>query len=113
MQCTYLFLLVYYRAAGLNVTKNVQVSSFIPEKREKNPCFFCASPGAGEPNFDALDTNPYRSHKQRQEWEVKALLEKVQPELIGLDPGQLSKVDQASFEQRHKEQVEALVSLCP
>uniref|UniRef100_A0A8C2A4L4 WD repeat-containing protein 46 n=1 Tax=Cyprinus carpio TaxID=7962 RepID=A0A8C2A4L4_CYPCA len=65
-------------------------------------------PGAGEPNFDALDTNPYRSHKQRQEWEVKALLEKVQPELIGLDPGQLSKVDQASFEQRHKEQVEAL-----
>ncbi|XP_067268539.1 WD repeat-containing protein 46 [Pseudorasbora parva] len=65
-------------------------------------------PGAGEPNFDALDTNPYRSSKQRQEWEVKALLEKVQPELIGLDPGQLGKVDKASFEQRHKERVEAL-----
>uniref|UniRef100_A0A671NYZ6 WD repeat-containing protein 46-like n=1 Tax=Sinocyclocheilus anshuiensis TaxID=1608454 RepID=A0A671NYZ6_9TELE len=65
-------------------------------------------PGAGEPNFDALDTNPYRSYEQRQEWEVKALLEKVQPELIGLHPEQLSKVDQASFEQRHKEQVEAL-----
>ncbi|XP_039530578.1 WD repeat-containing protein 46 [Pimephales promelas] len=65
-------------------------------------------PGAGEPNFDALDTNPYRSFKQRQEWEVKALLEKVQPELIGLDPGALGKVDQASFEQRHKERVEAL-----
>ncbi|KAI7798228.1 WD repeat-containing protein 46 [Triplophysa rosa] len=65
-------------------------------------------PGAGEPNFDALDTNPYRSAKQRQEWEVKALLEKVQPELIGLDPGQLGKVDQASFEQRHKERVDIL-----
>ncbi|XP_056320556.1 WD repeat-containing protein 46 [Danio aesculapii] len=65
-------------------------------------------PGAGEPNFDALDTNPYRSAKQRQEWEVKALLEKVQPELIGLDPGLLSKVDQASFEQRHKERVEVM-----
>lgn len=65
-------------------------------------------PGAGEPNFDALDTNPYRNAKQRQEWEVKALLEKVQPELIGLDPGLLGKVDYASFEQKHKERVEAL-----
>lgn len=65
-------------------------------------------PGAGEPNFDALDVNPYRSIKQRQEWEVKALLEKVQPELIGLDPGLLGKVDQATFEQKHKERVEAL-----
>ncbi|KAI5101504.1 WD repeat-containing protein 46 [Silurus meridionalis] len=65
-------------------------------------------PGAGEPNFDALDVNPYRSLKQRQEWEVKALLEKVQPELIGLDPGLLSKVDKVSFEQKHKERVAAL-----
>ncbi len=79
-------------------------------KREKS-LLFCVSPGAGEPNFDALDANPYRSYKQRQEWEVKALLEKVQPELIGLDPGQLSKVDEATFEQRHKERVETLVSL--
>ncbi|MCJ8735218.1 hypothetical protein PDJAM_G00244360 [Pangasius djambal] len=65
-------------------------------------------PGAGEPNFDALDVNPYRSIKQRQEWEVKALLEKVQPDLIGLDQGLLGKVDQATFEQKHKERVEAL-----
>lgn len=70
----------------------------------------CVSPGAGEPNFDALDANPYRSTKQRQEWEVKALLEKVQPELIGLDPGLLGKVDQVSFKQKHKERVEVLVS---
>ncbi|KAI4902780.1 hypothetical protein NFI96_011153, partial [Prochilodus magdalenae] len=65
-------------------------------------------PGAGEPNFDALDINPYRSTKQKQEWEVKALLEKVQPELISLDPGLLGKVDQVTFKQKHKERMEAL-----
>ncbi|XP_077572315.1 WD repeat-containing protein 46 [Stigmatopora nigra] len=65
-------------------------------------------PGAGEPNFDALDSNPYRTAKQRQEWEVKALLEKIHPELITLDPTELGKVDLATLEQRHKDRVEAL-----
>ncbi|KAJ8370890.1 hypothetical protein SKAU_G00109180 [Synaphobranchus kaupii] len=65
-------------------------------------------PGAGEPNFDGLDANPYRSVKQRQEWEVKALLEKVQPEFIGLDPGLLGMVDRAGWEQRHQDKVQAL-----
>ncbi|KAJ0041558.1 hypothetical protein NL108_012981 [Boleophthalmus pectinirostris] len=65
-------------------------------------------PGAGEPNFDGLDANPYRSAKQRQEWEVKALLEKIQPELITLDPNKLGEVDRATFEQRHQDRIEAL-----
>ncbi|XP_032377255.1 WD repeat-containing protein 46 isoform X2 [Etheostoma spectabile] len=65
-------------------------------------------PGAGEPNFDGLDANPYRSAKQRQEWEVKALLEKIQPELISLDPTELGQVDRATYEQRHQDRVQAL-----
>ncbi|XP_068185228.1 WD repeat-containing protein 46 [Antennarius striatus] len=66
------------------------------------------TPGAGEPNFDGLDANPYRSTKQRQEWEVKALLEKIQPELISLNPTDLGRVDRATFDQRHQDRVEAL-----
>ncbi|XP_076022913.1 WD repeat-containing protein 46 [Genypterus blacodes] len=65
-------------------------------------------PGAGEPNFDGLDANPYRSAKQRQEWEVKALLEKVQPELICLNPSQVAQVDHTTYEQRHQDRVQAL-----
>ncbi|KAK2113513.1 WD repeat-containing protein 46 [Saguinus oedipus] len=65
-------------------------------------------PGAAEPNFDGLESNPYRSRKQRQEWEVKALLEKVPAELICLDPRALAEVDVISLEQRKKEQIERL-----
>ncbi|XP_036624681.1 WD repeat-containing protein 46 [Trichosurus vulpecula] len=65
-------------------------------------------PGAGEPNFDGLESNPYRSRKQRQEWEVKALMEKIPAELIGLDPRNLGEIDVISLEQKKKERIERL-----
>ncbi|KAM4816651.1 WD repeat-containing protein 46 [Urocitellus parryii] len=65
-------------------------------------------PGAAEPNFDGLESNPYRSRKQRQEWEVKALLDKVPAELICLDPRALAAVDVITLEQEKKERIERL-----
>ncbi|XP_054663652.1 WD repeat-containing protein 46 [Grus americana] len=65
-------------------------------------------PGAGEANFDALENNPYRSRRQRQEWEVKALLEKIPAELITLDPARLGHVDTASLQQKRQERIQRL-----
>ncbi|TLD28430.1 hypothetical protein PspLS_03147 [Pyricularia sp. CBS 133598] len=60
-------------------------------------------PGAGEANFDALEINPYETAKQRQETEVKSLLNKLQPEMIALDPNFVGNLDLRSEAQRRAE----------
>lgn len=57
-------------------------------------------PGAGEPNFDALEVNPYENTKQRQEQEVRSLLNKLQPEMISLDPDFIGNLDLRSEAER-------------
>ncbi|KAI0009320.1 BING4CT-domain-containing protein [Xylariaceae sp. FL0662B] len=60
-------------------------------------------PGAGEPNFDALEVNPFETAKQRQETEVKSLLNKLPPEMIALDPNFIGNLDLRSEKQRQAE----------
>ncbi|CRK34442.1 hypothetical protein BN1723_004072 [Verticillium longisporum] len=57
-------------------------------------------PGAGEANFDALEVNPFETAKQRQEAEAKGLLNKLQPEMIALDPNFIGNLDLRSDKQR-------------
>jgi U3 small nucleolar RNA-associated protein 7 len=53
-------------------------------------------PGSGEANFDTFEANPYQTRKQRREHAMHSLLEKLQPDMITLDPNAFGLMDKES-----------------
>jgi U3 small nucleolar RNA-associated protein 7 len=70
-------------------------------------------PGAGEPNFDSTEVNPYETTKQRQEAEVKALLNKLQPDMISLNPNFIGEINTASDKQHQEVRDPTIKNLDP
>ena len=49
-------------------------------------------PGSGEPNFDSYVADPYQRARARQEQEVHQLMDKLQPDMIVVDPTTIGQV---------------------
>ncbi|KAL3620215.1 hypothetical protein CASFOL_035127 [Castilleja foliolosa] len=64
-------------------------------------------PGSGEPNFDSFVDNPFETRKQRNEKEVKMLLDKLPPETVMLDPTNIGSVRTNRKEKMSKAEMEA------
>ena len=57
-------------------------------------------PGSGEPNFDSLRPNPYSTSKLEEDMEVTALLDKVRPDMISLNPNYIGSVYQDTYKRK-------------
>ncbi|KAL0026553.1 hypothetical protein WJX77_006409 [Trebouxia sp. C0004] len=67
-------------------------------------------PGSGEPNFDSYVADPYQRARARQEQEVHQLMDKLQPDMIVLDPttiGQIRKEPKEVQLERQQQTAEA------
>ncbi|QEU59936.1 Utp7 [Kluyveromyces lactis] len=67
-------------------------------------------PGAGEANYDALEANPYETSKQRQEQEVRSLLNKLPADSITLNPNTIGTVDSRASQVRLNAKDLAIIS---
>jgi len=65
-------------------------------------------PGSGEPNLDSMEynTNPYQDTQQRREGEVRALLDKLSPGMIALDPDLIGTVEESDPNYRMERQMQ-------
>eukprot|EP00108_Taenia_solium_P010504 TsM_001092800 transcript=TsM_001092800 gene=TsM_001092800 len=69
-------------------------------------------PGAGEPNFDALEENPFANRRYRQEREVRRLLDKIPYAMISVD-SMLNKVRLQDIEEEWEKKCKALLGEVP
>mmetsp|Transcript_13097 Transcript_13097/g.18754 ORF Transcript_13097/g.18754 Transcript_13097/m.18754 type:complete len:651 (+) Transcript_13097:59-2011(+) len=55
-------------------------------------------PGSGEPNLDSMEygLNPYQDQKQHREAEVRALMDKLSPNMIAIDQEVIGTIDRAN-----------------
>ncbi|XP_037933531.1 WD repeat-containing protein 46 [Teleopsis dalmanni] len=58
------------------------------------------TPGSGEPNFDAVEDNPFQTKSQLREHEVHSILDKIPAQLITLDPNDIVNVNIPSLQEK-------------